>query len=435
MASTVEFGNSKIRAAILGSAICDSLGALVEFQRPGDFKHLDAGALERWQRKDLDETWNNPWKLNAGEFTDDTIMAMCLLESMTTTNKFDPVDQLARYREWVYRGHWSPKGNCFDIGSTTRRGCCRSDTATHPILPLSLAHRGGNGCIMRASPMAAALLHCESPGLRAFICSLQSRTTHSDPSCVQASFLHQEICRAFLLGEIKESALAPGRFSEVMFSAEVASVEGMSPITPHIFSIVSGGYQRKLAPWKKSSGRKAEGRVYAGYLADEALDAALWALHRTDSFVDGALIAVNLGDDSDTVGAIYGSIAGYCYGMQSDASHGDKGLPLNWAEMVWRSKEINVMVDKLIDLVDASSSPAAPASSSTKAPAAGAGSGPQVVSTGCWGAKAAAPTPTAAPAAPSAVALAPPKQRLDLFSAVAGYIPASLVPLAMPTAS
>lgn len=264
-------------------------------------------------------------------------MACCLLESLVRCGGFDPVDQLARYRRWYEEGYYSPLGHCFDIGNTTRRGVARDDTVRNPMLPLPPAselRRGGNGSIMRAAPLTVALLGCDSPAVRAWVCAAQARTTHSEHTSVQCAFLLQEICRALLLGEPKESVLTPSRFSAVMRDPAVAAVPGMAPLTDYVEAIIAGTYAHKLAPWEAppadgaavagggsgrssaSSRRKRDYEVaYAGYLADECLDAALWAFARTDNFVDGALAAVNLGDDSDTVGAVYGNIAGCAYGL------------------------------------------------------------------------------------------------------------------------
>jgi ADP-ribosylglycohydrolase len=53
-----------------------------------------------------------------------------------------------------------------------------------------------------------------------------------------------------------------------------------------------------------------------------SLEAALWAFAKSTSFEHGALLAVNLGEDSDTTGAVYGQIAGAYYGVQ--------GIPERW---------------------------------------------------------------------------------------------------------
>ena len=73
----------------------------------------------------------------------------------------------------------------------------------------------------------------------------------------------------------------------------------------------------------------------------ESLEAALWAFHRTDSFAAGALAAVNLGDDADTTGAIYGQLAGACYGLG--------GIPQEWREVVAQAGLILGLAQSLYD--------------------------------------------------------------------------------------
>jgi ADP-ribosyl-[dinitrogen reductase] hydrolase len=60
-----------------------------------------------------------------------------------------------------------------------------------------------------------------------------------------------------------------------------------------------------------------------GYVVN-ALEAALWAFYRSESFREGGLLAVNLGDDADTTGAIYGQLAGAYYGVEQ--------IPSEWRE-------------------------------------------------------------------------------------------------------
>lgn len=70
-----------------------------------------------------------------------------------------------------------------------------------------------------------------------------------------------------------------------------------------IYDIAKGSFKHKTREQIKSS----------GYVVD-TLEAALWAFYNTDTFYDGLVLAINLGDDSDTVGAVYGQIAGAYYG-------------------------------------------------------------------------------------------------------------------------
>ena len=71
----------------------------------------------------------------------------------------------------------------------------------------------------------------------------------------------------------------------------------------------------------------------------QSLEAALWAFHRSDSFREGVLLAVNLGDDADTTGAIYGQIAGAHYGAQA--------IPAPWHQKLAMVAELSVLADTL----------------------------------------------------------------------------------------
>ena len=77
-----------------------------------------------------------------------------------------------------------------------------------------------------------------------------------------------------------------------------------------------------------------------GYVVD-SLEAALWAFDRSDSFREGALLAVNLGDDADTTGAVYGQIAGAFYSGEQ--------IPQEWVEKLTLVDLMTKFADKLYD--------------------------------------------------------------------------------------
>ena len=68
----------------------------------------------------------------------------------------------------------------------------------------------------------------------------------------------------------------------------------------------------------------------------------MWAFYNSDSFKAGALLAVNLGDDADTAGAVYGQIAGAFYGAVN--------IPNEWKRVVTHRELILEYADKLYDL-------------------------------------------------------------------------------------
>ncbi|CAF1650820.1 unnamed protein product, partial [Didymodactylos carnosus] len=104
---------------------------------------------------------------------------------------------------------------------------------------------------------------------------------------------------------------------------------GQKQLHPDIVQIAEGSYQKKNRP-----------EIKAGAMAVEALEAALWAFfHDNNSFQVGVLSCVNLGDDTDTVAAIYGQLAGACYGVEK--------LPLNWIQQIYAKNFIANISDWL----------------------------------------------------------------------------------------
>jgi len=83
---------------MLGLAIGDAMGAPVEFQKRGTFAPVTGYRS------------GGKFRLNAGEWTDDTAMALCLAQSLIDSNGFDPIDQMDKYLRWVDTGYMSCTG-------------------------------------------------------------------------------------------------------------------------------------------------------------------------------------------------------------------------------------------------------------------------------------------------------------------------------------
>ena len=105
----------------------------------------------------------------------------------------------------------------------------------------------------------------------------------------------------------------------------------VAPLAPKIAAIASGSFKRRDPPDIRGT----------GYVV-ESLEAALWAFYRSTSFRDGALLAVNLGDDADTTGAVYGQLVGAFYGEQ--------GIPEAWRAKLALRERIIAFADQLCSL-------------------------------------------------------------------------------------
>jgi ADP-ribosyl-[dinitrogen reductase] hydrolase len=301
---------SRYRGCLLGLAAGDALGTTLEFKPPGSFEPI------------TDMVGGGPFGLKPGEWTDDTSMALCLAESLIEKRGFDPVDQLERYVRWWREGHLSSIGKCFDIGRTVRQALLEFSRTNAQYCGSTDTRSAGNGSIMRLAPIP--LFYAGNPAEAFEKAAKSSRTTHGAPTCLDACRYMAGIMVGALSGLDKETILSP-RYSPVPGGWR------SNPLVPEIDEIASGSFSRKEPPEIKGSG-----------FVVKSLEAALWAFFRTDSFEEGCLLAVNLGNDADTTGAVFGQIAG--------AYYGEEGVPQSWRNQLALHGLIGSFAERLYEL-------------------------------------------------------------------------------------
>lgn len=304
MASPLDLIN-RYRGALVGLAVGDALGTTVEFKPPGSFPPVQ------------DITGGGPFGLAPGEWTDDTSMALCLAESLIECSGFDVTDQMRRYVRWWRYGHLSSNGRCFDIGNTVRAVLSAFERTGNPFSGSTASHTAGNGSLMRLAPVPLFFAHTPADAIRHAADS--SKTTHGAAEAVDACRLMAALIVGTLQGLNKEELLHP-----VLPHRPV-------DLAPAIAAIADGSYKTRQPPQIRGT----------GYVV-ESLEAALWAFHHSSSFEEGALKAVNLGDDADTTGAIYGQLAGAFYGAD--------GIPERWIDLLAHRQIIEDFAHRLHDL-------------------------------------------------------------------------------------
>lgn len=295
---------------LVGLAIGDALGATLEFKAPGTFQPID------------DMVGGGPHQLSAGRWTDDTSMALCLADSLISCRGFSPKDQMNRYVRWYRDGYHSSMGYCFDIGNTTRVALIAYQKTGEPLAGSVDSTSAGNGSLMRLAPVP--LYYLKKPTQAVKRSGESSRTTHGTATTVDACRYFGGLLIGALMGLGKEQILAEP-FEPVM------GLWQKGPLYPLILHIAQGSYKRKNPPEIRGT----------GYVVD-CLEAALWAFYHSDSFKEGALLAVNLGEDADTTGAVYGQLAGAYYGIE--------GIPLEWRSKLFQLEVISNYATKLYSL-------------------------------------------------------------------------------------
>jgi ADP-ribosyl-[dinitrogen reductase] hydrolase len=298
------------RGSLLGLAVGDALGTTLEFHRPGTFAPIN------------DMVGGGPFRLQPGEWTDDTSMALCLAQSLIEKQGFDPVHQLETYVRWWRDGHLSSTGECFDIGNTVRQALWQFKNTGKPFCGSTDAGTAGNGSIMRLAPVP--LFYAKNPLEVIEKSAESSRTTHGAATCVDA-------CRYF--GALIAGAVN-GVAKDVLLSERYCPISGYwaaNPLVAEIDEIAAGSFKLRQPPEIKGT----------GYVV-KSLEAALWAFYNSSSFSEGCLLAVNLGDDADTTGAVYGQLAG--------AFYGESGIPSQWISQLVDRTLIASFAEQLLTL-------------------------------------------------------------------------------------
>lgn len=289
----------RYRGCLLGLACGDAVGTTVEFKTRGSFPPV------------TDMVGGGPFGLRAGQWTDDTSMALCLGESLLVRQGFDAHDQMTRYVNWWEWGYLSATGQCIDIGGTVREALVRFRQTDDPMAGSTDPRTAGNGSLMRLAPVV--LYFFPDAAQVQMQCAASSRTTHAAPEAV-------DCCR--LLGHVLCRCLAGKGKASVLDGT-------MLPLSePAVRALAAGEYVYKTRDEITGSG-----------YAVASLEAALWCFHTTSSFEAAVLAATNLGDDADTTAAITGQIAGAHYGLA--------GIPPQWVERLHLREDIVAMADAL----------------------------------------------------------------------------------------
>jgi ADP-ribosyl-[dinitrogen reductase] hydrolase len=266
--------------ALLGLAVGDALGAAAEGKQRDSYPRIsELGPSE-------------PHGLAAGEWTDDTAMAICLAESLLACGGLDQRDLLDRFVRWLRLGENACGGRAAGISPTTRVTLEEFERSGR-LDAADAARNAGNGCIMRLAPVA--IFHRRDVIAARACAELQARVTHTAEEAVAA---------AAMLAELLVAALESGDPARV---AVVAS----RTAHPALVRVVEGGRTKQRE------------EISSAPRAVDTLEAALWCLVRADSFEAAVGEAVNLGGDTDTIGAVTGQLAGAVFGASA--------IPVRWA--------------------------------------------------------------------------------------------------------
>ena len=298
----------KIKAVMLGHAIGDALGVPVEFRERTE---LD-------EKPVTDMVGYGTYPYPEGCWSDDTSMSLAALDSLAS-GKLDFDDIMVKFGEWYYDDEYTPTGEMFDVGNTCSYAIDNYFACHKPVEKCGLTdeHSNGNGSLMRIHPFvlyayAKQMSIDEWLGVIVKASALTHAHDRSEIGCLIYTFVLMNLLKDKGKDGIRDALEKAKRYLSAC--TEFAPYE-------RIFKSDFANLQRDEI---KSS----------GYVVD-TLEAALWCLLTTANYRDCVLNAVNLGDDTDTVAAVAGGLAGALYGYDA--------IPSEWLETLKRREYFEEM--------------------------------------------------------------------------------------------
>ena len=300
----MEEDENTILSSILGFAVGDALGVPAEFKKRDELKNKPVFNMEAFG------SHNQP----AGTWSDDTSMVIATMDSIIEKDEIDYNDIMQKYSQWYKNAQYTPNNVVFDIGNGTRNAIENYLKGTKAVnCGSSIYYNNGNGSLMRMIPI---VLYCifnnYSERQEVETIYYYSSLTHANEISLMGCKIYYDFVKALM--ELKDPKEALAKLSSYDYEKYYDC--------SYLYNRILSG---KIANLEESDIQSS------GYILD-TLEAVIWCILKTNSYKEAVLKAINLGDDTDTIGALTGAIAGILYGLDD--------IPQEWISTLQKSDEL-----------------------------------------------------------------------------------------------
>lgn len=311
---------------VLGHCIGDAIGVSLEFSKREDLKNNPVVGFQKGGFHDQP----------IGTWSDDSSLVFCTMDSVRTKRQIDIQNIGEYFIAWYKHGFWTATGYCFDIGSGTEQSLQRIISGTPCVEAGSKGeYNNGNGSLMRMLPISFYLAANSFTDEENYnIVGQLSSITHAHEISILGCYIYVCMTICLINGMSKYDALdqAIEKVHRLQFNNQYL-----------------GRYQRILN--KKICDLK-ENEIFSDTYVVSTLEASIWSFMSTNNYRDAILKAVNLGEDTDTVGAITGSLAGIYYGIRQDKkSFFKKDIFGGWDKQILMKREIEKLIKVYSDFI------------------------------------------------------------------------------------
>ncbi|WP_288447555.1 ADP-ribosylglycohydrolase family protein [uncultured Chryseobacterium sp.] len=305
---------NKVKAGIMGVCIGDALGVPVEFRSREQLKRSPVTKMRAFG------THHQP----VGTWSDDGSLTLCLADSLC--NGYNLENIALKFLQWYNAEIWTPHGRVFDIGIATRQAIYKVSKGYTPQLCGGTSEfDNGNGSLMRILPL---LFYIKNFPIEKRFDRIKevSSITHGHIRSVIACFIYLELLLEILNGAEKFDA----------YHKMQQTVKNFLDFNPVCSQSEMDKFEKIL---NKNIFEFDEEKIGSSGYVLHSLEASLWCFLNSESYSEAVLKAVNLGEDTDTTGAITGGIAGIYYGYEN--------IPKEWIAELVRKDDIEELCVKL----------------------------------------------------------------------------------------
>ena len=282
------FVNSK--DGIIGLAIGDAMGLPVKFVERD--KLLEHPVVEMQS--------GGTYEKAKGTWSDSTSLSLATMDSIIHCFGISTEDMGNRFVNWMQNSEYTANDERFEIGRTTYKALSKFEKDRLPFESgLPSEDSNGNGALMRMIPIA---YYCYSASLQVKdIYDIVKRTcyiTHCHEVSILGCYIYVLFAVKLLEGKSKFDA-----YKEVQKN-------GYSQFSRSSID----AYKRVL---KQNINELGLDDIKSGGYIVESLEAVLWVILQTENFNQTVIGAINLGNDTDSIGACSAGLAGIIYGLES----------------------------------------------------------------------------------------------------------------------
>lgn len=292
---------SKFIDSIIGHAVGDAMGVPTEF------------CIREYLLKNPVKEMIGSDKTGqpAGSWSDDTSMEIATIDSFIQNKEFNYDDIMHKWEEWINEAKYTANNDTFDVGRTCLRAIRNHSLGTEPLkCGIDGEQSNGNGSLMRILPVALYSYYRKLDVNEIIkLTNELSSLTHKHDISKLGCYIYVRYIMFLLDGKNKNEAY------------ELIKTLDYSTYDEYAISKYERILKNDIASYT------IDNILSTGYVVD-TLECALWILLNANSYKETIIATTNIGNDTDTIGAIAGSMAGIIYGYDS--------IPTSWIDKLMR---------------------------------------------------------------------------------------------------